>query len=217
MPQNSVTKTHTPENAPNLIQHRVLHDVYAIILGTCLISVGLVILKQAGVVTAGLSGWSFLLTKLTNHSFGTILFAISIPFYIFAYWLMGIWFTVRTLIVITVSSLAVDYMGVILNITVTNALLASMLGGTVSGLGLLAIMRHGMSFGGFSVLGAWLQHKNIMRAGLFMMMADGVLVLWALFIYPLEKVIFSLVSMVCVNLVLIFNHKSEWYVSTSRL
>ncbi len=196
-------------------EHSFLHDVYALLIGSSLIAVGLAMFKSAGIVTSGLSGWAFLLSEVTGYSFGVLLFIISLPFYIFAYRLLGFWFTLRTVVLVTVVSVSVDMIGVMMTINVHHSLMGSLTGGVLCGMGLLSIMRHGMSMGGFGVLGAFLQHKNIIRAGIVMMSADGILVVLSAFVFPWESILFSLASMVSVNLILIVNHKSEWYVSTS--
>ncbi len=88
-------------------KHTFWHDLYALFLGGSLIVLALVMLKSAGVFTSGLSGWAFLLSAVTPYAFGEILFVISVPFYIFAYGLLGFWFTLRTVVLITLISVSV--------------------------------------------------------------------------------------------------------------
>ncbi len=197
-------------------KHAVWHDIYALFLGGSLIVLALVMLKSAGVFTSGLSGWAFLLSEITPYAFGEILFVISIPFYIFAYRLLGFWFTLRTVVLITLISVSVDMIGAVLQITVYNPLITSIVAGGVGGMGLLGVMRHGMSLGGFGVLGAFLQHKNILRAGVVMMGADVVLVVLSAFVFSWENILYSLASMIAVNMVVIVNHKPDWYISVSH-
>ena len=197
-------------------KHTVWHDIYALFLGGSLIVLALVMLKSAGVFTSGLSGWAFLLSEITPYAFGEILFVISIPFYIFAYRLLGFWFTLRTVVLITLISVSVDMIGAVLQITVYNPLITSIVAGGVGGMGLLGVMRHGMSLGGFGVLGAFLQHKNILRAGVVMMGADVVLVVLSAFVFSWENILYSLASMIAVNMVVIVNHKPDWYISVSH-
>ena len=203
----------TPTTLP---KHTFWHDVYAVFLGTALITIGLAIFKSAGLFTSGLSGWAFLLAKVTPYSFGIWFIVISLPFYFFAYSLLGFWFTFRTVVMVVIVSLSVDKVGLMLDITVNNTLIASIVAGAICGMGLLSIMRHGMSLGGFGVLGAFLQHKKIVRAGVIMMGADALLVVLCIFVFSWQDILYSLASMVSVNLVLIVNHKSSWYVPTSR-
>ncbi|GKW41407.1 hypothetical protein PEC301879_12660 [Pectobacterium carotovorum subsp. carotovorum] len=52
------------------ISHTLLEDILAILIGTLMVSFGVILLRQAGALTGGTAGIAFLTHYLTNVSFG---------------------------------------------------------------------------------------------------------------------------------------------------
>jgi len=80
-----------PRNA-----HTALEDVLAIVIGTLMVSFGVVMLRQVGALTGGTAGMAFLAHYLTQVSFGTAFFIINLPFYYLSVRRMGWQFTLKT-------------------------------------------------------------------------------------------------------------------------
>ena len=75
--------------------HTALEDVLAIVIGTLMVSFGVVMLRQVGALTGGTAGMAFLAHYLTQVSFGTAFFIINLPFYYLSIRRMGWQFTLK--------------------------------------------------------------------------------------------------------------------------
>ena len=69
--------------------HSWQEDLFALISSVALISLGIVLFKQAGLVVGGTMGLALLLQKTTSLSFGTWFFIINLPFYLIGFKKMG--------------------------------------------------------------------------------------------------------------------------------
>src|SRR5688572_33264491 len=78
------------------IGHTLVEDALAIIIGTLMVSFGVVMLRQVGALTGGTAGMAFLAHYVTQVSFGTAFFIINLPFYYLSFRRMGLQFTLKT-------------------------------------------------------------------------------------------------------------------------
>ena len=60
----------TASTPPQPLPHTPLEDAAAILTGVLLVSVGVILFKQAGLVTGGMAGLAFALDYATDWSFG---------------------------------------------------------------------------------------------------------------------------------------------------
>lgn len=88
---------------------------------------------------------------------------------------------------------------------------AAVAGGSLMGLGVLALFRHRTGLGGVNILALYLQEKHDIRAGWFQLGIDALILFCALFMLPLEKVLISLLGAAVLNLILAVNHKPGRY------
>ena len=56
------------------LTHRIYEDFFAIVIGTSMVSFGVILLKQAGALTGSIAGLAFLLHYLTHTAFGVFFF-----------------------------------------------------------------------------------------------------------------------------------------------
>ena len=61
-------------------RHSLAEDIFAILVGVALVSFGVFLYQQAGLVLGGLAGVALILNYLTPFEFGAIFFAINLPF-----------------------------------------------------------------------------------------------------------------------------------------
>ncbi len=54
------------------LKHTPLEDVLALLIGSLMVSFGIILLRQSGALTGGTAGVAFLLHYITHISFGTI-------------------------------------------------------------------------------------------------------------------------------------------------
>lgn len=192
-------------------RHHVLEDAQALLTGTLLFALAILFLRQAGLLTGGTAGLTFLAYYACGIPFGVLYFLINIPFYIFGLKALGKAFTLKTFCAVGLLSLYSELLPQWISIERIHPLFAAVIGGLLAGAGLLMLIRHQASLGGLGVMAIYLQKTKGWRAGNIQMVADGFIVLGALFIVDIEKVALSILGAFMLNLVLTINHKPGRY------
>lgn len=191
--------------------HNLRENLLALLLGSALVSLGVIFFNQVGLLTGGTAGLAIFITKVTDLSFGQVFFALNLPFYILSVARMGWRFTINTFIAVSIVSFAVDHLYHVIQIAEINALYAALLGGGLIGTGMLVIFRHKMSLGGFNILALFLQERFGVRAGKVQMALDCTIVVLSLFIVDVSLVLLSVLGAIVTNLILAMNHKPGRY------
>ena len=211
-------KTDTPApplapGPPRTSRHRPHEDVQALLTGTLFVALGVVLFRQAGLLTGGTAGIAFLVHYATGWNFSLVFFAINVPFYGLAYQRMGRAFTVKTLTAVSLLSVFAEWVPHWLAIGSVATPFASVLGGLLMGAGMLMLFRHRASLGGLNVWVLYLQETRGWRAGHLQMALDCSIVLAALTVVPWVQVAWSVVGAVALNLTLAINHRPGRYVA----
>jgi uncharacterized membrane-anchored protein YitT (DUF2179 family) len=196
-------------------RHRFYEDVMAMLLGTLMVSIGIVLYTKATLLTSGAAGLALLLQFATGINFGILFFALNLPFYWLAIRRMGWRFAARTFIAVGLVSAFTWATPGWLRIEAVDPLYAAIAGGSFMGLGLLALFRHRTGLGGINILALYLQEHHGIRAGWFQLGVDVVILAGALFLLPLDKVLISLAGAAVLNLILAINHKPGRYMGVS--
>lgn len=192
-------------------RHSLFEDAQALATGTLLFAFALMLLRQAGLLTGGTAGLTFLAHYASGVPFGLLYFLINIPFYVFGLLALGRAFTLKTFCAVALLSAYSELLPRWVAIERIDPLFAAVLGGLLAGAGLLMLIRHQASLGGLGVLAIYLQKKRGWRAGTVQMLADGFIVCGAFFVVDLEKVALSVLGAVMLNLVLTINHRPGRY------
>lgn len=192
-------------------RHHWLEDAQALFTGTLLFALAIHLFRQAGLLTGGTAGVTFLAHYATGFSFGLLYFLINIPFYLFGLKALGKAFTLKTFCAVALLSLYSEVMPRWISVERIDPLFAAILGGLLAGAGLLMLIRHQASLGGLGVLAIYLQKARGWRAGNVQMLADGLIVTGALFIVDIEKLALSILGAFMLNLVLSINHRPGRY------
>lgn len=192
-------------------KHSLRENLLALILGSALVSLGIIFFNQVGLLTGGTAGLAIFLTKVSDFSFGEIFFALNLPFYILSMTQMGWRFTLNTFIAVAIVSFSADHLYYLIEIQYINTLYAALIGGGMIGLGMLVIFRHKMSLGGFNILALFLQDRFGIRAGKVQMALDCSIVLMSLWIVDMSLILLSVLGAVVTNLILTMNHKPGRY------
>lgn len=198
--------------APAPRPHSLAEDGYAIILGCAFIAMGMLLLKQANLVTGGMAGIALLLSYLIPYQPATLFILINIPFFLFAGRAMGVSFGLKTLF----TNVAIMAMGLMMPSAMTLAkispLFAALFGGSIIGFGILAIARHGAGVGGVGVVALTLQKSRGWNAGRTQMASDVLILLASLPVLSADRFGLSIVSAAAINAVLIVNHRPGRYI-----
>ena len=195
--------------------HRPYEDVMAMLLGTLLVALGVHFYSQALLLTGSTAGMAFLVQYATGWRFGVVFFLINLPFYYLAIRRMGWSFTLRTFVAIALVSLFAELTDRWLDVAALNAVYAALMGGSLIGIGMLVLFRHRTSLGGINILALYLQDSRGWRAGYVQLGVDGLLLLIAFFMLPLDKVALSVVGALVLNLIVALNHKPGRYMGVS--
>lgn len=193
------------------VQHTLLEDVLAVLVGTLMVSFGIMLLRQAGALTGGTAGVAFLIHYASNVSFGTAFFLINLPFYYLAIRRMGWAFTLKTFCAVALVSLFTDLHLRFIHIDHLQPIYAVLFGNLIMGLGFIVLFRHKASLGGVNILALYLQDRLGIRAGKLQMAVDVVVMLASLYVVSVPALIVSIAGAVVLNLIIAMNHRPHRY------
>jgi len=166
-------------------KHTRLEDAQAMILGTLIISLGVNLFIQAGLLSGGSAGLAFLIQYSTSFSFGQAFFVINLPFYVLAIIHFGWEFTLKTFFAVFCLSVFSDLTAMMISFESVNPIYASIVGGS--------LMKYGISMGKFQ------------------MVADCCIVLLSVFVVDYTLIAISIVGAVALNMIIAVNHKPGRY------
>lgn len=203
------------DTSSDAVPHGLYEDVLALLTGTMLVALGLVLYTNAGLITGSSAGLALLIQYVTGYGFGAVFFVINLPFYYLAVKRMGWPFALRTFaavaLISVLSKLTPEWIGV----GHLNPLYAAIAGGGLMGMGLLVLFRHRAGLGGFNILALYLQDNYGIRAGYFQLAVDLTILIVSLFYIELDKVALSVVGAAVLNLIIAINHRPGRYVGMS--
>ncbi|EFR30906.1 YitT family protein [Eremococcus coleocola] len=138
---------------------------------------------------------------------GTIYFLMNIPVIILSWVQLGRKFTLLTLVVVAVSSLASN----IIPITQISSepLLNAIVGGVIAGVGIGPLIRYGMSSGGLDIVSMVIHRKTGMNVGSLNFMMNMIIIGFSAAIYSLELALFTLISMFVTSYMINIIHTNE--------
>lgn len=192
-------------------KHTLFEDLQAIFTGALAVALGVLFLKQAGLLTGGTTGLAILIHYSTGINFGLSLFCGNLPFYILAVKRMGWRFTLKTLFAVFLVSSMAEFIPTWLKIDAIEPIFAAIGGGLLVGMGLLIVFRHKASMGGFNVLALYLQDRYGLPVGKTQMALDVSIVIAGLWLIPPWLLLVSVMGAVVLNFVLTVNHKPGRY------
>lgn len=200
----------TPADA-RALRHSVADDVQGMVLATLVASLGLAVFAQGGLMIGGMAGVAFLTHYALGWNFGLVFVLVNLPFYWLAVRRMGWEFTLKTFAAVTACGLLTDLLPRWMEFARMSQLFAALVGGALSGLGILFFIRHRASLGGIGILAVHLQRSRGWSAGKVQMTFDTALMLVALSVLSPMQVLYSAVGAMVLSLVLMFNHHPGRY------
>jgi uncharacterized membrane-anchored protein YitT (DUF2179 family) len=191
--------------------HRWFEDAIALIMGTSMVSFGVLFLKQAGLLTGGTAGLSLFLHYKLDIEFGVAFFLINLPFYYLAIRRMGWLFTAKTFIAVFLVSSFSSLHSQFIHIQDLNVIYAAIFGGFLFGIGFIILFRHKASLGGFNILALYLQDRFGIKAGWLLMAVDVTIMLISLSVVTPFQLLLSIVCGLVLNLIIALNHRNDRY------
>lgn len=195
------------------INHSLLEDAQAFLLGTALCALGLQFITYLGLVTGQTAGLAVLVSYVSGFSLGLVFFVVNLPFWVLAWIRMGPRFTIKSIIAVGLLSVMTELLPSAFVISHLHAPVGAALSGALVGLGLIVLFRHGASLGGIGVLALFLQERLKIQAGWTQLAFDAVLFTVALGVLDWQLVAWSLVGAVVVNLIVAVNHRGDRYIA----
>jgi uncharacterized membrane-anchored protein YitT (DUF2179 family) len=196
-------------------RHRLHEDIFAMLIGTMLVSLGIVFYAEVMLTTGSSAGLALLLQYGTGIPFGWLFFAINLPFYVLAVLRMGWPFALKTFACVGLVSWFTASIPTWMDISSIHPLFAALVGGGLMGLGILSLFRHKASVGGINILALYLQENFNIRAGYFQLGVDAVILVAAFFVLPVDRVAYSILGALVLNMIIAANHKPGRYVGFS--
>jgi uncharacterized membrane-anchored protein YitT (DUF2179 family) len=206
------TETPNPNPAfPRLIAHGWLDDAHAMVIGVLFVTLGMTMFAHVGLLTGGVAGAAFLLHYALGWNLSLCFLVLSMPFFWLSWKRLGPEFTLKSMLSVLMVSVCTAFAPKVVRFEVIDPWVASVLGGFLIGMGLLALLRHHASVGGVNILAQWLQQTRGISAGKVQMAVDVVVVVTALAVVSPIRLAQSIVSAVIISAVLVLNHKPGRY------
>ncbi|MEM9206293.1 MAG: YitT family protein [Pseudomonadota bacterium] len=213
--QKPTVTGHHPNTLARESKHTLVEDVFAITIGVILVSFGVLLFQISGIVLGGVAGIALVASYFTGWEFGLLFFLINVPFYFFGIGSLGVKYIIKTFAAVIGLSVIVPLLPRYIEITSVHPAVASICGGTMIGLGLLALFRHGAGLGGFNIFVNWLQTTKNLRAGYIQLGMDAVVLLSSVFVVSPWQLFWSVVGAAVFNMILGVNHKPGRYMGAS--
>lgn len=194
-------------------RHTLFDDAQALLTGTLFVAIGLLLLRQAGLVTGGTVGLAFLAHYATGLPFGALLFVVNLPFYWLAWRRMGRRFTLKTFASVSLLALLSELLPRWISLQSVHPLFAAVAGGLLVGAGFIMLFRHRASLGGLNVLVLWLQERFGWRAGIVQMAIDALILLSAWPWIDAQRLALSVLAAAAMNFALAVNHRPGRYMA----
>ena len=192
-------------------KHSLFEDLQAIFSGTLFVGIALILYAQAGLLTGSTAGLAFVLHYATGWSFSLIFFVINLPFYGFAWRYISREFALKTFISVALLSLITYLVPLYLNIDYLHPAFAAIAGGLIIGTGILFLARHKSSVGGATIIALYAQDKWGISAGKVQIAIDLLVLLLAIWVVPMEKLLWSILAAIIMGGFLAINHRQGRY------
>src|SRR5512142_398463 len=122
--------------------HTLFEDAQAIFTAAAVIALGTGFLREAHLLTGGVTGVALLLARVTPLSFGQLLVLLNLPFLWLALRRLGWRFTVKTFVTVLLVSVASAHLPALVRLEHLQPVYGAVMGGFLFGIGLLMLFRH---------------------------------------------------------------------------
>lgn len=197
------------------VPHTMVEDIYGIFIGCLLVALGLYLLRMAGLTTGGVAGIALMVSYFVPISAGQLFAIINLPIFL-AFWrMLGTAYILRTVVATMAIMALVQVVAGQMAVSAIARPMASLVGGTVTGMGILAVTRHATGVGGIAVIARWLSHRKGWNFGAICMSFDAVIVTVAFAVLGADRGIWSLVAALAMNAVVFVWHRPDRYLAES--
>lgn len=193
--------------------HSLIEDAQGIAFGIVMAALGIHILTHMGFATGQTTGLAILIAYWTALPFPAVYFTINLPFLYLGWRRMGGRFAVKTLVTTAALSVLTAILPRWMQLGDIEPAFAAIVFGTLFGIAALAVVRHGGSFGGFSVVALMVQDRWGIQAGYVQLAFDVVLFAIAALILDPAMLGWSFLGAATFSLFLAVNHRRDRYIA----
>jgi uncharacterized membrane-anchored protein YitT (DUF2179 family) len=207
----TTTTLAAPTATSDPLAHGRIEDLFGLLSGTFVASLGIYLLHSAHAVTGGTAGLSLLISYATGWSFSVVYPLSNLPFLALALYRKGWGFVLRTLVCIVLVSAFALLHPLAMPLLQLNRPYAVIVGNLLAGVGMLILFRHRSSLGGLNTVALLAQERFGWRAGHVQLALDGIIIVASLTIMSPPIVALSACGAVVLSLVLTLNHRPGRY------
>lgn len=173
----------------------VLIDILYTVIGSIIVGISYNLFLLPGQIAAGgISGLSTILNKMIGSDPAMIQFIFNIPIFIIGWFTLGKSFSLKTVIATFVVPLTIFLTASLVEKGTTDALLASLYGGIVLGIGLGLVYRGNGSTGGTATLAQIVKKYTDLSSGFCQLIVDAFVVILSAFVFNFELALYALIS-----------------------
>lgn len=173
----------------------IIQEYIYVLLGAAVIAFGFnAFLFPNQVASGGVSGISTILNGLFGWNAGIVQYAFNIPLFIAGVLVLGKNFGLKSF----VGTVALPFFVILLDemgALTTNALLASLFGGIIVGLGIGLVFKGNASTGGTDLLAQIITKYTGLTLGTSVLLIDGIIAVSAALVFDLEKGLYALIGL----------------------
>lgn len=172
-------------------------DVLAMVFGSALIAAGLVLFTiPNNIAPGGVSGLATALAYITPVTVGIWTLLLNVPLIALSWWKLGFRPLLKTIVTTLLLSALIDVFGLLLPHYTNNVLLAAVLGGVLSGVGMGIIFVRGATTGGTDLISLLLNRAfPNLSVGSLLLIVDTLVVVFAVFVFrDIEVALYSIVT-----------------------
>lgn len=173
----------------------VLIDILYTVIGSIIVGISYNLFLLPGQIAAGgISGLSTILNKMIGSDPAMIQFLFNIPIFIIGWITLGKSFSLKTVIATFIVPFTIFLTSSLVEKGTTDALLASLYGGIVLGIGLGLVYRGNGSTGGTATLAQIVKKYTGLSSGFCQLIVDAFVVILSAFVFNFELALYALIS-----------------------
>ncbi|WP_414043749.1 YitT family protein [Macrococcus sp. EM39E] len=173
----------------------VFIDILYTIIGSIIVGISYNLFLLPGQIAAGgISGLSTILNKVMGTDPAMIQFVFNIPIFIIGWLTLGKSFSLKTVIATFIVPITIFLTASLVDKGTKDALLASLYGGIVLGIGLGLVYRGNGSTGGTATLAQIVKKYTGLSSGFCQLIVDAFVVILSAFIFNFELALYALIS-----------------------
>ncbi|KZE65956.1 hypothetical protein AWM68_06140 [Fictibacillus phosphorivorans] len=173
--------------------HIKLQKIILILIGLFLTSFGIKLLTLHALTFGGTAGIATIGSFLTSWSWGILFLIVNLPFFILSIKKLGWTFSLSTLLCILLISAISDMMDY-LTLPLISPIAASVIAGTVIGIGVSIVLNSGASLGGIHILALYLEQKSNINRGVSLFVTDFIIVSSAVVMFGVKNALISIIA-----------------------